>query len=138
MRIAMWCRQCIVLQWSEKAFLSCADVGLSTFLRINFNFVAVLFWAKVRSLCCQFLCQTKIFDCQPSCGLSFIFVFVFFSTFVLFFFLCILCCICQKALGSCADVGLSSFLRINFSEEESASVTVISLKENNDVNHKDY
>ena len=66
-------------------------------------------------------------------------LFLYFSVlFVLFYFLCILCCICQKALGSCADVGLSSFLRINFSEEESASVTVISLKENNDVNYKDY
>ena len=75
-------------------------------------------------------------NCQPFCGLLLYFFLYFsalFCTFLLFF---ILCCICQKALGSCADVGLSSFLRINFSEEESASVTVISLKENNDV--KDY
>ena len=103
----------------------------------------LLFWTQVRSLSClvtqPFLCAKPnqlIVNPPVDYLLS---LFLYFSVlFVLFYFLCILCCICQKALGSCADVGLSSFLRINFSEEESASVTVISLKENNDVNYKDY
>ena len=102
--------------------------GSAFLLAILVFFIIFVFWKSLMR-CAHSWLSTLLYLFFFVC----IFQYFYFSTSFVF---CVV--FCQKALGSCADVGLSSFLRINFSEEESASVTVISLKENNDVNHKDY